>query len=60
MIRFSSNDKYLPEKEPENSSLDFLLTDSVYDLRADGVVTASVVVGGVLLVGDQLHGVENF
>merc|ERR1712018_226074 len=32
--------------------------DQVHDLLADGVVTTSVVVGGILLAGDQLLGVE--
>ena len=32
--------------------------DQVNDLFADGVVTTSVVVGGILLTGDQLFRVE--
>ncbi len=50
------------EKALKTGALVRELTDPVEDdvdeLLADGVVTASVVVGGILLASDQLLGVE--
>jgi len=50
------------EESLESSTLVSQLSDSVQaeinDLLSDGVVTTSVVIGGILLSGDQLFRVE--